>query len=858
MKQLIYFGAAIFALLFTTISCTPEDVGSSAPLGSVSLLTATSRTATLAWENGADAGTFTVALYRDAACTDEFQSYEVRSSAPFRFTFTYLAPSTTYYAVVTGASGTLAEPYAVKTKSANAYFERKVLFQNFDALCWGGDYVNSANSVVLTKSATALSNIESLEEAIEFSKATSKPDDEGAKLMLCPAAVKKLFGLDEWSSNNVYVRPGYIKIGSATSTAEDYIKTPAVSAMPDNSGAQVSFKTVAVSSSKEGEACVVLVRRVDASNNIKEEKSVYCGNEVAWSEKSVTFSRMAADERIVLAVAPGAQVCIDDLLVQATVEMEGDGVYGFVRFEDGEPIEGVAVSDGFSVVATDADGFYQLKPSTDTWYIYISLPSNCKMGVNSVGRPDYYKRYNSTEKRYDFTLQPLEGGSEEKFVLFCLGDPQVRNDKTVDRFYYETRKFIRSHAKELAAEGLSCYGITLGDNVSSSNTGDASTYMDEMRNHMSDSRIGFPMFQVMGNHDHKGGVEVKTSETSSTLELAAQRTFEDIFGPVNFSFNRGNVHIVGMRDIIYNFEKNGPGEYSSYSRGFTDAQYEWLKQDLALVPKDKMVVLCVHIPLHNGTGKNASNAFKLMSQFAKAHVMAGHTHDMYNCRVSGYNAIEEHTLGATCGCWWRSTLCKDGAPNGYGVFYVDGADFSNWYYQGVNEGLNDKGYQMRLIRGGVIAGGENEYIASSYPNSTLLANVFNCDEYWQLKVYSGGQYLGDMTKVNYYQGDPYGLDNNEAYIEAHGTPSLSNPTVLKANASNDWFTNGYHVGVRSERKYYNASYQMYKFEGLTDEQMANVEVVATDRFGNVYRSTDVIQGVVGKDFTYKDIIAPTH
>ena len=857
MKKFFGF-VGLFALLVVT-SCTPDKGEEATYTGGVSLHSASSQSATVAWENGTDAGTFTVKLYRDAACTDEFQSYSVRMSSPYRFTFTYLAPSTSYYAVVTGSDGLSSAPCLLTTKRANSYFERKVLYHNFDALCWGGDYVNNANSVILTVSPTSLSSIDLLEDAIEYSKATLKPNDEGPKLMLCPKKIKELFGLDGWSSNNVYVRPGYIKIGSATSTTEDYIKSPALDNIPDNAGVNISFKALAFASEESSEASVIKVCRVDSANKVLEEKLVYCGETTVWGDKSVQFSKMSAVESVKIAVAAGTQVCIDDLLVQATVDMPNDGVYGFVLDKDGAPIEGVAVSDGFSVVATDADGFYLLKPSSDAWYIYISIPADCKMGVNSYGRPDYYQTYNPSQKRYDFTLEKLEGGAEKKFVLMCLGDPQVSSQTTTDRFYYETRKFIRTHAKTLNEEGMPCYAITLGDNVSSGNTSDRSEWMDEMRNHMSFSKIGLPVFQVMGNHDHKGGVEVATSERSSTLELAAQRTFENIFGPANFSFNRGDVHIIGMRDIIYNFEKNGAGQYSQYAKGFTDAQYEWLKQDLALVPKDKMVILCVHIPLYSATGTNVANAFKLLDEYAEAHVMSGHTHDMRNTTVSGFPDIEEHVLGATCGCWWNSTLCKDGAPNGYGVFYADGATFTNWYYQGVNDGMNDKGYQMRLFRGGMLAGGQYEYVRSQYPNSTLLANVFNSDKYWKLQVYASGQLLGEMEAIPYYQGNPYpGLETYDSYVAEHGAPSKSNPTTLKSNASNDWYTNGYHAGVRKKRNYYSPSYNMFKFENLTDEQMKNVEVVATDRFGNVYRSSNVIEGVIGEDFDYKYIIAPTH
>ena len=97
-----------------------------------------------------------------------------------------------------------------------------------------------------------------------------------------------------------------------------------------------------------------------------------------------------------------------------------------------------------------------------------------------------------------------------------------------------------------------------------------------------------------------------------------------------------------------------------------------------------------------------------------------------------------------------------------------------------------------------------------------------------------------------------------ADIKSAGYSSTKDkPFVLTDTASNDWYANGYHVGVKGQSRTdrYCPSYNMYKFSGLTADEMSKVEVVATDHFGNVYRSSTVVRGKVGDNFTY-ELIAP--
>ena len=495
----------------------------------------------------------------------------------------------------------------------------------------------------------------------------------------------------------------------------------------------------------------------------------------------------------------------------------GSIAMGCITYNDGTPAAGVSVSDGFSVVQTDAEGKYSLTPHPDTWYIYYSLPADCNTVYDSKGSPLFYTKYDPYTFVYDFKLSKSANGKESKFVLFCLADPQCASASNRTRLQRESIPALKAHAERL---GVPCYGVTLGDIVSSSGSTDTTPNMPYMREHMAKSKTGFPIYQTMGNHDFfyfNSSAPIEADETSSTYNIKAQRLFEDIFGPINHSWNRGDTHIVCMRDMLWN-NNTDPG---NYSLGFSDEQYQWLKQDLSFVPKDKQVILCVHIPIVNSSNKNIQNVIKLLAQYPNAHIMAGHTHYTRN-EPTLSSGVYEHVHGAVCGAWWHSNTNGDGVPNGYGVYEIEGNTIKNWWYQGVNTGQNDRDYQIRLYRGNHKSGGPTEYFAQQHGDGVLLANIFNADDNWKIKVYEDGVYSGDMTKIPYKKETP-----------TAGT-GIDNPTKPSTKSSQDWWAIGYLRGVkgRSRESYFTSCFHLYKY--TLKNKKAAIRVEATDRFGRTY------------------------
>ena len=423
----------------------------------------------------------------------------------------------------------------------------------------------------------------------------------------------------------------------------------------------------------------------------------------------------------------------DDRPVKTPIDPLTD-IYGVVTDNQGNRLQGIVVSDGYTCTATDENGVYQLTAGEFSYQVYLSIPAAYEVPM-SEGLPCFWQKLTEGRKRYDFTLTPLAGGAENEFNLFCVADPQCQNTTNIARFNNET---VPDIAAQVAASTLPCYGITLGDiGWNTENTDYTNDVFPLMKKAMQMDKVGLPLFQLMGNHDNKV-IAVSKNAYTVAHDIAAQRNFEYIFGPVNYSFNRGDVHIVSMDNVLYEGKKK-------YKGGITDRQLEWLRQDLSHVDKDKLVIFCAHIPFRGGTSvtdeshENYDGVLDLLAEFSEAHIMIGHTHyqQKYIHKRNG-KTILEHVHGAACGAWWTANLCADGTPNGYGVYEISGNTIANQYYKSTNK---EADYQIRAYSATQVFGKSGSLTFGWAANAPamndakcIVANVWNSDASGNWKV----------------------------------------------------------------------------------------------------------------------------
>lgn len=479
-------------------------------------------------------------------------------------------------------------------------------------------------------------------------------------------------------------------------------------------------------------------------------------------------------------------------------------IHGTVNDPHGRGMAGVVVSNGYQCVLTDVNGNYRLQQHPDSRWVYCVAPATHKIGVDATGYPNLFQRIVDADTAgHDFVLQPLDA-LERSFSLYVIGDPQCKDARDVKRFVNETVSDIRTTAQQAAAP---VYGLVMGDIAE-----DNSALFADMRTALTATKV--PMFAVVGNHDK----DIVGGNARSSVN------FENHFGPLNYSFNRGEVHFIGIDNVHFS-------SATKFTAGITNEQLEWLRQDLSFVPKNKMIVLYYHVPMRGSSDKNWQAVLTLLKPYANVRLMSAHTHyaDLYYYPAQ-HNNIWEMIHPASCGAWWFSNINGDGTPNGYAVYQFEGPQIVNNYYKSVGQ---DRARQMRLHRGADQTGGSYETFtyrvntSTKFTDKTVVANIWNANKRWTVQISEGG---GPLQKM-YYLGQ----------------------TV-------DSWSMGYHIGVvgrghtatdgvggepgGNRKSFETVCKHIYYFEPQSAD--SPIRVVATDEYGNIYETTHFTDG---KDYS---------
>lgn len=443
------------------------------------------------------------------------------------------------------------------------------------------------------------------------------------------------------------------------------------------------------------------------------------------------------------------------IVVNGTTINDATTLYGVVtNTQTGQGIENIVVSDGFICVTTDSNGVYQIVRNENCEMVNISIPAEYEIPVDGGNHPAFYKRFiiSKDEKfRHDFALTPLPGGKQSEFTLLTLADIQLHDTNDADRFRDETMPDI----DQLLPTLVNPIAVTLGDDTNKNN----SAMWTKVKQITANQKVS--IFHCMGNHDHLNELSPDDHSKSTTYWKSVEN-FHKYFGPQNYSFSRSDTHIVVMDNALHG-ETPPPGEDYEYAAGFYDWQFEWLKQDLSYVPKDKMVLLCVHIPFRDGKGGNHSDeryrqkVLNLLSEYQEVHLLIGHTHKQSTWihTVNG-KKIYEHIHGAVCGGMWHSTVCVDGTPNGYGVYTISGNTLKDWYYKATGY---DPDMQIRAYDGGQTfydprlnqskSAKQNYYSKYSWSApGYIIANIWNIEHGdWDVTLWQNGKQVATMSKI---------------------------------------------------------------------------------------------------------------
>jgi hypothetical protein len=382
----------------------------------------------------------------------------------------------------------------------------------------------------------------------------------------------------------------------------------------------------------------------------------------------------------VIAVDPNRQV-------KGTVYWDRDRDGKYDRNEPG--LANVCVSNGREVVLTDSCGHYIL-PAYAEMTVFVTKPADYEFPVNENNIPQFsyihqpngsppqitkYRGLNPTgplPDSIDFPL--LKNKNSQKFQAVIMGDTQVYNDREIG--------YLRDSVVKELSDSNAAFVLTMGDNVGD----DLSLYpryLSVMRG------IELPLYLVPGNHD---------LNYDSPDEAHSFDTFKREFGPTYYSFNYGKVHFVVLNSVCYPSPIFSTVTNKTYHGEIGARQLEWLRNDLAHVPADHLIILNMHIPLVSlincfSTQHQVRDRAEIYSltKGRKVLALAGHTHTteqfLPNTVQDGWNQptpFQQMIIGAACGSWWSGDLDaagipvayqQCGTPRGYFHFYFNGPQY---------------------------------------------------------------------------------------------------------------------------------------------------------------------------------------
>ena len=376
------------------------------------------------------------------------------------------------------------------------------------------------------------------------------------------------------------------------------------------------------------------------------------------------------------------------------------------RITDGQKgLARICVSDGENVALTDHSGHFDFWSSGNQPFVFVSQPPGYRISQQANGSAAFYKPIDTSKATNDylFRLTPLTD-SDKKHNLLLLADPQIQNEYEVNQLLRVSAPDLIQTIKELNTPNT--FAVGCGDLV-----------FDRLDLFAAYDRAikqtNIPFFQVIGNHDMDP--DTRSDKTSSA-------TFESLYGPTYYSFNRGEVHYVVLDDVFFT------GANKEYIGYITEEQLAWLEKDLQHVVVGTTVVVCTHIPVFSGV-HNKEHLYEILAPY-NVHILSGHTHR--NDNDLSPNRFE-HCHGTVCGAWWSGPICSDGTPNGYGVYQMNGSDVS-WYYKAVGM---PKTHQFRFYKRGD---------HQKFPNSCCL-NVWNWDPNWKICWYENGERKSHIRRI---------------------------------------------------------------------------------------------------------------
>ena len=261
-------------------------------------------------------------------------------------------------------------------------------------------------------------------------------------------------------------------------------------------------------------------------------------------------------------------------------DRRGDGR----RLPNDRGIPGVMVSNGRDVIVTAADGSWSM-PVGSGDSIFVIKPSDWTTRTSPGGIPKFSyiyqpegspaylgSRYPLIEptgglpRSLDFALVRQE--EPRDFEAILLADTQPENSTELD---YVRDDIVAAMLGSGAALGIN-HGDVVGDDLSLYDR-----YLQIL------GSTGIPWHHCPGNHD---------LNQAAHDDRFSRETWKRVFGARHYAFQHGNATFLILDNVEYFGRASG-----RYRGAFGARQLDFVRNVLRHVPREQLIVLCMHIPL---------------------------------------------------------------------------------------------------------------------------------------------------------------------------------------------------------------------------------------------------------------------
>lgn len=393
-----------------------------------------------------------------------------------------------------------------------------------------------------------------------------------------------------------------------------------------------------------------------------------------------------------------------------------------LRRPESHGLPGVLVSNGRDVVRTDAEGGWSL-PVSEGDSVFVIKPFGWSTPHSSHGLPRFsYLHQPSGSPQHlrfagiaptgalpssiDFALRREDESATFDAVL--VSDTQPENEAELG--------YLRDDILVGMIGSGAAFAINHGDVVAD----DLSLYpryLELLR------ATGLTWHHCAGNHD----LNFDAADPSQ-----ARETWKHTFGPTCFAFQHGQATFIVLDNVDYRGRGQHTPEGGRYAGRVGPAQLHFVRNLLAHVPQDHLVVVSMHIPLIANQGDTAPGDYtadrrallQLLSQHPHTLSLSGHMHTTehhYLGSEAGFTGAEphhHHVLTAASGSWWcgprdrrgiPSADSVDGTPNGFHILSIDGNRYTTRFVPAA--GKSDA--QLRILT------------AQAPGSCRIIANVFD-------------------------------------------------------------------------------------------------------------------------------------